>query len=320
MSIFQWPFKRKQYPGLGNPRFVSDIVAANEAVIDAMIALTGLGPTDFAIIAGLAFTPGSPGNYGAGIFYLNGSFYYTGGFQENLYLIAGSIDTESQPFSDANARNIYTLLQGLTSSSPVSGSSPQFTGNMNAYRISNSYINSSLLTLQTLYGNLKAAAFANIGTTTGTVAAGDDPRFGYTKAQADSLFALKNSVLLFGNTNTYTPTLPYEPATKKYADESQGSSLLWVGNIDATAAVVTKLGPSASTIIVTATRVSTGVYNVSHNIGNTNYYVLGIGLDNFSNISPRTYYNKTSTGFTYHASDDASLNDGASQLSIFQIY
>jgi hypothetical protein len=93
-DLIQFPFVRKEYPGVGNPRFVSDIVAANQATIAAMKALTGLGNTDFAIISGLVFTAGTPnGTYSSGVFYLNGSFYYLGAaFSEGLYLAPNPTD------------------------------------------------------------------------------------------------------------------------------------------------------------------------------------------------------------------------------------
>src|SRR5882762_1785925 len=99
-SLFQWPFKRKQYPGLENPRFVSDIVAANQAVLDGLMYISGLNATDFAIIWGIEYDQVAL-NYQAGIFYLQGSFYYMPQvFAAGLYLTPDVQDTLIKPFGD----------------------------------------------------------------------------------------------------------------------------------------------------------------------------------------------------------------------------
>jgi hypothetical protein len=318
-SLFQWPFRRKQYPGIGNPRFVSDIVAANEAVIDAMKALTGLSAIDFAIITGFDYTAGAPGTYSAGIFYLNGNFYFVGNsFSEGLYLMPNPTDTMAQPFSDGVSREIYTLLNGMTTAN-AAGASPIFNGNMNQHRIGLKNINNSLLSLQALFATLGNAAFRNVGTTGGTVAPGDDPRFGYTKAQIDQLFALKSNVLQLDNTANYTPTQAFHPVTKQYADQAMGFKLLWIGIISADGSVVSKRGPTGSTTNITASRFGTGQYQISHNIGGTNYFVTGIGYQNgFS--SPRSIVNQLNNSFELWVSDDGSGNDATTQIEIFQYY
>src|ERR1044072_3622913 len=234
MSLLPWPFRRKQYNGLGNPRFVSDIVAANEAIIDAMTAITGLGSVDFAIITGLDYTPGTPnGSYGPGIFYLDGQFYYFGAsFTEGLYLTPNLVDTMPKPFSDGNGRNIYTLLSALSTSSPA-GATPVFSSNMDQYRIGLKNVKNNIVSMQATLALLGNSAFRNVGTTAGTVAAGDDSRFGYTQGQIDTLFAKKADVILKGAGIAYTPTASTDPVNKQYADAASGAKMVWAGEITA---------------------------------------------------------------------------------------
>jgi hypothetical protein len=150
MSLIQWPFFRKHYDGLNNPRFDQDIVAANQAVLDALTSLAGLGPTDFAIFSGLVYTLAAPNNYYTpGIFYLNGTWYYlSSNINETQYLGVTTQDIMSEGFPDGNSRNIYTLQQGLASSSGGVGFSPQISGNMNAYRMDNKSLSTFLAVVQ----------------------------------------------------------------------------------------------------------------------------------------------------------------------------
>jgi hypothetical protein len=322
MSLFQWPFKRKHYAGLGNPRFVDDIVAANEAVIDGLKAITGLSNTDFAIISGLDYTAGSPsGTYAPGIFYLNGSFYFIGtGFSEGLYVAPNPTDTMSQPFSDGNSRNIYQLLYGQSTSSPT-GASPVFSGDMNSYRLGLKNIKAQVLVLAALYNGLGNSAVLNVGTTPGTVAAGDDPRFGYTKAQIDSLFALQSSVILKGAGTSYTPSASTDPVNKQYADQAAGCRLRYLGNFAGDGSSVTPLGPSSSPLTVTYVRLGTGHYRITHNLGSTSYFISCMGIDPVAQtVSVRSWTNITTTTFEIYNSNDSSLDDGSFQIAIFQYF
>jgi hypothetical protein len=193
MSLLTWPFKRKTYDGILNPRFVSDIQAANEAVLDGIAAITGLNNTDFAIITGMNYVTGVPNTYTPGIFYLNGVFYImSAAFSDLNYLVPAPQDTMSTIFSDAVLRNIYTVQYGNTSPAAVAGSSPEFVGNMNQYRIGLKYFQAAIAALQTVAANLGNSSNLNIGTTAGTVAAGNDSRLVYTLAQFNTLFAQKS--------------------------------------------------------------------------------------------------------------------------------
>lgn len=203
MSIFQWPFKRKTYSGLENPRFVSDILAANENALDGLAALAGLGATDFAIISGLAFIAGVPNSYTPGVIFLNGNFYYiTTAFNENLYLQANMIDTLSEAFTDGNNRFIYTLQQA-TAVNTAPGNSPQFVGNMNSYRINNAFIAARVNALLGITNNLGTAAFANIGNAAGNV---PDASTLYTQAQVNALLLLKAPSVVGSIFEIYDPS------------------------------------------------------------------------------------------------------------------
>lgn len=147
MSDVQWPFVRLEYPGIGNPRFVSDIVAANQAVLDALTGISGLGVTDFAIFSGFVYTPGSPGSYTAGIFYFNGGWYYMSTpFSENLYLTPSVTQIMSKPFDDTVSRFIYQVQYGV-STNVAAGNTPQFTGNMNQYRLDLKSMGANIISL-----------------------------------------------------------------------------------------------------------------------------------------------------------------------------
>ena len=214
MSLIKWPFKRKTYSGLDNPRFVDDITAANEAVIDGMTVLTGLESTDFAIISGLNFLAGTPNVFTDGIFYLNGAFYYQStGFNENLYLLPTPTDIMPKVFGDTNTRNIYTSFASASTSSPT-GATPQFVGNMNAYRIGLKYNQSVVNGILTTLAGLGTAAVANVGTSSGNVV---DAAYLFIAGQLN--------VLTLTNTVAFTPTGNYQPATKKYVDQIIGARL-----------------------------------------------------------------------------------------------
>lgn len=147
MSDIQWPFVRLEYAGIGNPRYVSDIVAANQAVLDGLAAMAGLGATDFAIFSGLKFVTGSPNTYTAGVFFLNGTWYFQPtSFNEALYLKANITPIMSKPFNDTVSRNIYQVQNGV-STNVATGATPQFIGNMNQYRLDLKSMGANILLL-----------------------------------------------------------------------------------------------------------------------------------------------------------------------------
>jgi hypothetical protein len=150
MSLFQFPFTRQQYPGLNNPRWVSDIVCANQLTLDGLTAIAGLGPTDFAIFGGLELTIpiSGPDYYTPGVYYLNGTWYYMPStFLQGLYLTSAPLNEQTYTFSDAVTRATYIISEATTSSSPTNNT-PQFNGTMNAYRMDLKTVNAILFNLQ----------------------------------------------------------------------------------------------------------------------------------------------------------------------------
>jgi hypothetical protein len=134
-NILQYPNERREYDlgsEFSNPVFVSDLVAATQSLNSLYSALfEGLS---FAIIQGMSYAAGV---YQPGLFYLNGQIYYMPlAFNDGQYLNPTLIDAISKQHSDGVVRPTYTLYQAAAINSPTPGCSPQFTGNMNANRIS----------------------------------------------------------------------------------------------------------------------------------------------------------------------------------------
>jgi len=136
-DLIQFPFLRKQYASINNPGFISDWVAANQSLLSGLAAIAGIGSTDFYIFSGFAYTAGSPGTYGPGIFFLNGNFYYQSTtFNENLRLIPNVTDIMPVSFpSDSVTRDIYTVNYSQTGTGGTQ--TPLFAtgGNMDKYRM-----------------------------------------------------------------------------------------------------------------------------------------------------------------------------------------
>ena len=139
MSVeLQFPNVRKQYTGVANPLFVSDISNLTENLLIAMANVLGLGPTDFAIISGMEYNSGA-GTYAVGIVYMSGVFYYSNAvLTEGKYLQPSLTNALSKTFPDTVARYIYQVNNAVTSNTLVTGGSPvPFTGNMDIYRLNN---------------------------------------------------------------------------------------------------------------------------------------------------------------------------------------
>lgn len=224
-------FIRQSYAGVDNPRYVDDIVAANDLVTTALGVLAGLGPNDFAILQGLAYDQGT-NTYSPGYYYLNGQVYnQTATFAAGLYLAPLLQDAIQKPFPDGTPRYIYQLF--LSQATNVAdGSTPIFNGNMNANRVDSKTIAAAILTIQQRLSQLGGASNLNVGTTPGTVAAGDDARFGYSRADIDTLFAKKTVVLLTDHSSPlFTPTQPQDPATKAYVDSLGSAQKLAGGHV-----------------------------------------------------------------------------------------
>lgn len=142
-DLIQAPFVRNQYDttaGLDNPLYIGDIVASQQAIYTMLTALSGLDPaTDFGIFGGFAYSPGSPGTYGPGFFYLNGVWYYQStSFDEGLRLVPNPTDIMPVSFpADGITRDIYKVNYSQTGTGATQ--TPVFAvgGDMSQYRYDN---------------------------------------------------------------------------------------------------------------------------------------------------------------------------------------
>lgn len=218
MSLFKWPFVRISRPTLGNPVFIDDIVAANQAVIDGVGSLLSAMP--FAIIQGCAYTPGSPGSYAAGLVWINGSFYTVpASFGEGLALVGQTVSTFPKQYSDTNTYNTYGLLQTITSPITGPGISPIWNSDMNAYRVDLGFLKAQAIAAAASIALLRGGAFLNVGNTAGTLAAGDDPRLVGDTTYFDGRYAQRVNVIEKGTGTVYAPVNPNDPVNKQYADQ-----------------------------------------------------------------------------------------------------
>lgn len=227
-SVIQFPNERIVYPGVDNPLFISDIQVANQGILDGLNMITGLSLTAFAILSGLTYVPGSPNTYTPGFIFLNGQFYYvSASFNEGLYLTANVQQILPEAFNEVGVSHpIYKQYGSVTSPTGGAGYTPVFTGNMNQYRISLSYTQSQVNILNGVIAALGNSSTRNVGTTAGTVAAGDDSRFGYSTSQIDTL--ISNRI------PAYKGALYFHYDTdNNYADNFNGSGIgivfPWIG-------------------------------------------------------------------------------------------
>lgn len=249
--------ERVTYPGMDNPIFVDDLLAADQAVLSAAAALTGLEATDFAIISGFDFDGST--NYSAGVIWLYGQFYYcAGGCTTGQYLSGSVVAQLSEGFDDGNSRNIYSSFIATSSNAGGAGFSPQFAGSMDTYRAGSKRLMIAINALQIVAAALGSAAYLNIGTGPGTVMAGNDPRAPYTGAQLDARYAQQVQVIIKGGGTAYTPTAPTDPVNKQYADN--------VG--------IQKLAQGTTNVGDIQTGGTTIVCSFGQTLPNTNYMVL----------------------------------------------
>lgn len=229
-DLIQFPFTRAIYPGIDNPVWVSDILAANQGMLTGLLTLLNLPNPGFAIVSGMAYTSGTPsGTYGPGIFVLNGQWYnITTTSSDGQYLTGTTQGVMPEGFDNGTSNPIYTIQVGsaVGSNSGTGPFSPVLAGGMTAYRVGLWDLLAVIIGLQAITGRLQGAAFLPVGTTAASVAAGNDSRFGFTQALADLRYAQIVNVLIEGSTNNnFVPTQPYDPVTKIYSDQSSAKRL-----------------------------------------------------------------------------------------------
>ncbi len=159
-----FPNKRLEITGKGNPVFVSDLVNVTQSILTAMTALLGVGAADFCIVSGFTYTPGGPGSYSSGICYMNGVLYYfSGTLTEGYYLAPNITNYLSKPFDDSSTNYIYQIYYAVSSNTQVGGM-PQFSGDMNSYRLNLKYLASLCATFVSLASFNAFAATCGIPT------------------------------------------------------------------------------------------------------------------------------------------------------------
>jgi hypothetical protein len=159
MSVkIQFPNIRLTPASLGKPVFATDIQNLTENLLDAMKILLGQDSNGFAILRGFNYISGT---YSVGYVYMNGDFYYcAGGVTEGNYLVPNVTDTESKLHNpDGNSYPTYRIYYAIESTSPWGGM-PQFTGDMNQYRLDLTTVNNRILNH---ISSLGTAAYNNTG-------------------------------------------------------------------------------------------------------------------------------------------------------------
>ena len=122
-------------------------------------------------------------------------------------------------------------------------------------------------------------------------------------------FVTPSQVLIKGGTTAFIPTISTDPATKGYVDSALGVKCIVIAYYTNTGSTVT-IQKQSGTLGITGVRISTGYYRITHNIGNTNYFVTFIGKNSTSAIAPKSLTTISNDYFEITLSDDSSLNDG----------
>jgi microcystin-dependent protein len=196
-SILQFPSQRLVYGSIvgGEPLFVSDALIAEQTANDAIKAIGGIqdGTDTFFILQGLDYNQ-SANTYGTGIIYFNGAFYYSANTlsEGNRLIPASPTQSFNQLFADGTVRPTYQTFTAVATTNPT-GSTPVFTGNMNAYRIGNKFLQAQIVALQSLTSTLGSAAFLQASATqaNGVIPLWDSV---YTKTQINNLISVVGEI------------------------------------------------------------------------------------------------------------------------------
>lgn len=133
-----FPNIRIQKEGITNPRFVSDIVNANESLLTALQTIFDLANDEFAIISGCEYLGQS--GFSEGFVFMSGKFYAAPAIAADKYLAPNPTDTLMKLHGDGNSYNTYRIFNAIQSNTAVEGGSPQMSGNMDAFRKGNKYV------------------------------------------------------------------------------------------------------------------------------------------------------------------------------------
>lgn len=135
-TIIDFPNERIEFAGEDNPVFVTDTLNATESIITAMDNICGFPASGFRILSGFVL---SAGVWSAGVFWLDGKFYFAKNGVTAGNVLRPNIDGQfSKLFGDANSRYTYTVYLATDEASPTTGDSPVFgatADSMDSYRM-----------------------------------------------------------------------------------------------------------------------------------------------------------------------------------------
>jgi hypothetical protein len=160
--ISPFPNKRIEYAGVGNPRFVSDIVNLNETLIEAILALIGNPTGNFAIISGFVFNGGT-NQYSPGLCYMDGVLYYTTtNLNGGKYLTPNVLSSLPKIFEDSTTKNTYTLYNAIESNTQYS-TMPIFNWTMDEYRLNLSLLQQNKADASNVYTKTETYSRVELG-------------------------------------------------------------------------------------------------------------------------------------------------------------
>jgi len=118
--------------------------------------------------------------------------------------------------------------------------------------------------------------------------------------------ANKSNVLLKDNTDEYTPTENYQPATKKMVDDI-GMYVVSRARINSDGSIFAQKG-----ITISSSRYATGVYLITHNIGSSSNYMVMANVkaltSNANTIKVGGIYNRENSFYVSFADDTTPNN------------
>ena len=226
-DIFDFPTERIVYgnitntdptkPG-GEPVFVSDILASQQLGEAALRALAGIDYSvdTFFILQGLNYNAGV---YSDGIIYFKadadtvGRFYFVASFSEgNAILPNAPTGENAKLYTDAVTRPTYNYYTASPAAYNAGVTTPQFNGDMNAYRLANVFLKAQINALNVIASSLGSAAFlpASATAANGVVPLWDNV---YTKSQ---VLPLSGGTMTGALTLNADPTGNLNPVTLQY--------------------------------------------------------------------------------------------------------
>lgn len=122
----------------------------------------------------------------------------------------------------------------------------------------------------------------------------------------------ESNVLQLNNTDEYTPTENYHPATKKIVDDI-GFKIISRALIDSAGGVTGQKG-----ITISCNRDGTGQYTITHNIGHTNYHVIANSTYTADRMVKVGAIVRSNNSFALYTGDDDSFDNGSFEFIIIE--